>query len=43
MRVNCDILIVSKERRTTMYKEIKTLNELGDKSLVKVVYPSGKP
>ena len=25
-----------------MYKEIKTLNELGDKSLVKVVYPSGK-
>lgn len=42
MRVNCDILIVSKERRTTMYKEIKTLNELGDKSLVKVVYPSGK-
>lgn len=25
-----------------MYKEIKTLNELGDKSLVKVVYPSGE-
>lgn len=25
-----------------MYKEIKILNELGDKSLVKVVYPSGK-
>lgn len=42
MRVNCDILIVSKERRSTMYKEIKILNELGDKSLVKVVYPSGK-
>lgn len=25
-----------------MYKEIKALNELGDKSLVKVVYPNGK-
>lgn len=25
-----------------MYKKIKVLNEMGDKSTVKVVYPSGK-
>lgn len=36
------MLIFRKRGDKTMYKEIKILNELGDKSLVKVVYPSGK-